>query len=134
LGYRVLEARCHDDEGVPPYWPWRQLLNTCARQFDQESLVSLVAADAPELARLSPVLRERLPRIAPTPSRESEEDRYELFQSVADFLLRVAEARPLYLTIDDAHWADLPSLQLLKFLAPYVARAPIDAMVTFRAD
>ena len=50
------------------------------------------------------------------PSR-ADERRYQLFESVAVALREMAHERPLVLVLDDLHWADTPTLALLRHLA-----------------
>ncbi|MCZ7629013.1 MAG: hypothetical protein M5U19_08065 [Microthrixaceae bacterium] len=47
---------------------------------------------------------------------DSELDRYRLFRSVADLLMRAADCQVTLLLMDDLHWADSESVQLLKYL------------------
>src|SRR5262249_42148404 len=77
-------------------------------------------------------LSERLPeRVAP-PLPEGEEGRFRLLDAVATVLRRAARSRPLVLVLDDLHWADEPSLELLHLLARDVVTAPILAIGTYR--
>ena len=47
--------------------------------------------------------------------RDSEEARFRLFDSVTSFLVAAARDRPMVIVLDDLHWADEPSLLLLKY-------------------
>ena len=42
--------------------------------------------------------------------------RYRLFEAVAEFLALVAAQRPVLLILEDLHWADKPSLLLLRHI------------------
>ncbi len=57
-----------------------------------------------------------------------------LFQQVLDFLRLAAAQRPLVVLLDDQHWADAASLDLLRFLAREVAPLPALLLATYRAD
>jgi DNA-binding CsgD family transcriptional regulator len=46
--------------------------------------------------------------------------------------LRVAQRQPLLLVVDDAQWADEPSLRFLVYLAARISEAPIGALVALR--
>ena len=64
----------------------------------------------------------RAPRHRAAPSRtDSEEARFRLFDSVTSFLVAAARDRPMVLVLDDLHWADEPSLLLLKYAAAEIA-------------
>ena len=73
-----------------------------------------------ELARLIPELRRRLPELRRPEPGDPETDRYRLFEAVAGLLGEISAASPLLVVLDDLHWADRPTLLLLRHLA----RAP----------
>jgi len=57
-----------------------------------------------------------------------------LFATVRESLTTIARARPLALVLDDLHWADLASLNVLRFLARDIAALPALLLVTYRAE
>ena len=75
-----------------------------------------MGAGAAEVAQLVPEVAERLD-IEPAGASDSEEARFRLFDSVTSFLVAAARDRPMVLVLDDLHWADEPSLLLLKHVA-----------------
>ncbi len=83
--------------------------------------------DRPARARGGGAPRHRAGR----PS-ESEEARFRLFDSVASFLVAAARDRPMVLVLDDLHWADEPSLLLLKFVAGEIGSAGLLIVGTYR--
>ena len=46
----------------------------------------------------------------------------------------LAAERPLVLTVDDAHWADAPSLRFLAFLLPRLEELPLALVVATRPE
>ena len=67
-------------------------------------------------SQLLPELKELVSGVEP-PVVELAAARFRLYQSVTGLLRHVAAARPLLVVIDDLHWADTGSLELLAFLA-----------------
>ena len=73
--FEVLYGRC-DEEELFPFGPWIEMLRPRLARMPQEELAELVAG-APELARLLPEIRERLPGldglppVAATPRRSA---------------------------------------------------------------
>ena len=65
-------------------------------------------------------------------SSDAESERYLLFGAVVDLLARVSALAPVVLVLDDLHWADRPTIQLLRHVVS--ADAPLRLLVigTFR--
>src|SRR5690606_27396584 len=57
-----------------------------------------------------------------------------LFELVLTLLERLAERSPTVLVIEDAHWADQSTRDLLTFLVRNAGAAPLLIVVTFRSD
>jgi hypothetical protein len=132
-GVRVLWGRCREVEGRPPYWPWIQVIQSHAREADPAKVASELDAAARPLGLLVPELRPHLDAAGEAALRpESEAPRFLLFEAMASFLRRIAEAQPVLLILDDLHWADLPSLLLLDFLAHELAAMPLVVLGTYR--
>ncbi len=55
-----------------------------------------------------------------------------LFEAVGDTLDTVAPSRPLLLVLDDLHWAEPPTIRLLRHLAARSAAAPRMIVATYR--
>lgn len=102
-GIGVLWGRCSDDEGAPAFWPWIKVLR---------------GAGADSAAAGSRI--------------EAAEDRFRFFDNVTSALIAAARTRPLLVLLDDLHWADIPSLLLLDFLARELGGAPLVVLATYR--
>ncbi len=59
-------------------------------------------------------------------------ERHRLHTAVADLLERTGHERPVVLVLEDAHWADAPTLGLLRHLARAGRRARLLLVATFR--
>ena len=114
-GATVLYGRC-DEETVVPYQPVVEALAGYARTMPDANLAMLLGSGGDEVGRLVPEIAARvsLPRAAPAP--EPETQRYRLFEAVAGLLATIARTGPVVLVLDDLHWADKPSLLLLRHL------------------
>jgi DNA-binding CsgD family transcriptional regulator len=129
---QVLWGRCYEGGGTPAFWPWVQIIRTYVRARDPASLLTEMQAGAIDLARLVPEITERLPHLPPALLLDDEQARFRLFDSVTTFLARVAQTQPLVLILDDLHWADTPSLLLLRFLAHELRHNPIFVIGAYR--
>jgi DNA-binding CsgD family transcriptional regulator len=115
-GALVLWGRCWEGEGAPAFWPWVQVVRAYVRAADPAALRREMGAGAADIAQIVPAVGECLPNLPAPPTVEPEAARFRLFDSLAGFLRAAAARRPLLLVLDDLHWADAPSLALLRFL------------------
>src|SRR3954469_5575508 len=130
-GARVYWGRCREDEGAPAYWPWVQAIRSYFRDSDPVALAWQLGGGAAEVARLIPEVAEKLD-IEPGEGADSEEARFRLFDSVTSLLLAAARDRPIVIVLDDLHWADEPSLLLLRFAARELASSGLLILGTYR--
>jgi len=100
----VAWGRCVEAEGAPAYWPWLRVLGSL--DVDVEALLAGGAA-APE-------------------------ERFRLFDGSAQALRAAAAERSLVVIVEDLHWADEPSLLLLRHLAERLNELPLLLVVTMR--
>ena len=131
-GARVCWGRCHEAEGAPPYWPWSEAIRSYVREADPVGLRWQLGSRAADVAQVAPAIAERLGDVEPLPEVETEQARFRLFDSVAGFFVEAARGRPLVLVLDDLHWADEPSLALLRFVARQLADSPLLIVGAYR--
>ncbi len=98
----VTWGHCVDTDGVPPFWPWRQ------------------------------VLRELHAGDIPAADVESPQDRFATVDAIARSVLARAATRPLLIVLDDIHWCDESSLLVLRHLADRAASAALLLLATLR--
>jgi len=125
-GATVLYGRCDEDLGVP-YQPWVQALGYLVKEAPQSILNAHVERFGGDLARLIPVLRDRLPDLPPPRESDPETERYLLYAAVVGLLEEAGRQEPLQLILDDLHWADGPTLSLLRHVV--ASSSLISAMV-----
>jgi DNA-binding CsgD family transcriptional regulator len=119
---RIVWGRCHEEAGAPPYWPWVQILGAVAAFRSADELRSDLDAGAGDIADIVPDIRARLTDVDPPATlSDPSETRFRLFSSISQFLIRSSRRQPLVLVLDDLHWADVPTLRLLEFLAQEMA-------------
>jgi class 3 adenylate cyclase/tetratricopeptide (TPR) repeat protein len=131
-GMRVYTGHGAEMEGGA-YLPFVEILERAL--LGPESPIALrdaLGESAPEIARLVPGLRRVLPDLPPPLDLPPEQARRYLWSSVEEFLRRAAQDRPLLLGLEDLHWSDEPSLQLLDYLAPLLPGMPVLIIGTYR--
>lgn len=136
-GVLVAWGRSFESEGTPAFWPWVEVLRHAFAGLDADgpgAVVREVGAGAGLLVRLVPELAPLLP--AAPGGMESADDglRFSLNDAVARTVVAIAARRPLVVVLDDVHWADAPTLRLLRALAGSLTLHPLVLVVTYRDD
>ena len=112
-----------------PYAPFTAALRQLVREAGAAEIAALMPRDgARDLARLLPEFGE------PPADRDPDSARVRLFEQMLVLLERLAERRPLILVIEDAHWADRSTRDLLVFLLRNLRHTAVLVVVTFRSD
>jgi DNA-binding CsgD family transcriptional regulator len=112
-GALALVGHCYDLTDTPPYGPWTDAFGSYQPEADLPSppaaFTRTEAAD---------VIMTRLA----------------LFDGVQHFVATLAEHRPLVMLLEDLHWADPESLDLLRVVAREAASQALLVLATFRGD
>ncbi|WP_448642394.1 helix-turn-helix transcriptional regulator [Geodermatophilus sp. URMC 63] len=130
-GLRVLTGHCVDlGEVGLPYLPFVDLLRPVAADLGDGAAGPFAARaaaaagpDAPDLA--SPVGALRPP---------VDDGRLQLFEAVAAALAGLAADAPLLVVLEDLHWADRSSRDLLRYLLARLADEPVAVVASYRSD
>ncbi|WP_285499466.1 AAA family ATPase [Actinokineospora sp. NBRC 105648] len=130
-GALVLYGRC-DEEVTLAYRPVVEGLSQITKHLPADVVADHLARYGTGLLRLVPELRSRVPRTAPDPGTDPQTERHLLFRAVAALFTRAATDRPVVLVVDDLHWADKPSLLLLRYLATAAAPGRLVLATTYR--
>lgn len=130
-GATVLRGRCYEFGDGVPYQPIAEALRT---YFRQEAL-DLSPVWLAELARLLPDLHEVHPDLPEVQRTAGETARQRLFQAVGRLLLSISDPHAsLCLFLDDLHWADQATLDLLHYLVRHLHDAPVWLVGTYRPE
>jgi DNA-binding SARP family transcriptional activator len=113
-GAEVLVGQAFELGGHLPYQPLVEALRTRleAENAPEDLLEDLWLA---ELSRLLPELRVRYPDLPP-PTQDELSARGQMFEAVARLLDALAQRAPLVLLLDDLHWVESASLDLVRYL------------------
>ncbi len=142
VGGRVYDGRCFEGN-IAPFQPFAEILRQIlseleavknrARQTpaanhlasatffhagDSSTQIDQVVKEyATDLLRVGPELRSLLASQIPTSPHEVQRDSQYIFRSLAAFFLEIARQQPLCLIIEDVHWADRSTIDLLRQIA-----------------
>jgi DNA-binding SARP family transcriptional activator len=132
-GVLVLGGRCDDGLGLP-YQPFVEVLEYLVAHASAELLERHVAEYGESVARLVPELSALAGR-APAPEHQSgESERYVLFRAIEGLLAEVCETGPVLLVLEDLHWADEPTLTLLRRILTSPREWQLMVVSTSRVD
>jgi DNA-binding CsgD family transcriptional regulator len=120
-GGRTLVGRCYEpgSGGSLPYLPFVEALRGYILTQPVEGLRAELGSNATEVARLVPEIRERLGVEPPPPGGDPEAQRWRLLQATSDAIASIGMAASpggLLLLLEDLHWADRGTLDLLGHL------------------
>ena len=131
-GAVVLSGEASEAEGMPPFLPFVEALGRHIRVTQEDQLCRQVAATPEVLVSLLPelavCLRER-PVPLPFPPEQA---RLRLYEALGTFLAGIGAPHALVLTLDDLHWADTASLDLLCHLAHSQSNAHLLVLGAYR--
>ncbi|TYB45864.1 AAA family ATPase [Nonomuraea sp. PA05] len=116
-GWLVAVGRCPEVDSAPPAWAWTEAL----------SAVAAVTSPGEFAGDLAPLLTDTEPVNA-----DATAGRFRLRRAVWKWLAAVAATRPVAVVLDDLHWADDTTLELLGGVLGL--RAPVLVVAAYRAD
>ncbi len=110
-GYTVATARCSQDDGAPPLWPWSQVLSQWGREIDGDPHADDSASGA----------------------RPDDGAAFRMREGIVAQVRDEARRTPALIVVDDLHWADPSTLRVLQLLAEADEAAPLTVVLTWRA-
>ncbi|MGQ0736577.1 MAG: ATP-binding protein [Acidobacteriota bacterium] len=130
-GCLCLTGHCYEMEGAPPFVPFVEMTEQVVRLLPQ-ALRAAVGDLAPEIAAMVPSLRRSYSDIPPLPEVPADQQRRLIFGAFLEYVQRATQKSPGVFLLDDLHWADEPTLQLLQHLAPHLASMRLLIVGTYR--
>ena len=127
----VLLGRCDEDVGAP-YRPFQEALSHLVSHADEELVRTHVANNGEALARMVPALGRRLGELPPPQTSDPDTERYLLCAAAVGLLEEASRQSPVVLVLDDLHWADKPSLLLLRHLVANTPSVRLFILGTYR--
>jgi class 3 adenylate cyclase/tetratricopeptide (TPR) repeat protein len=125
-GAVVLFGHADEDLGVA-YQPWIEALSSLVRDGDAALIDGLPPAQQAALGRLVPSLSGRGARVD-----DPDTERLLLLEGTNELLAAASQAAPVLLVLDDLHWADAASLQLLRHVTAAATSMDVTVACTYR--
>jgi len=131
-GGRTLVGHCYEEGSFSiPYLPFVEALRTYVLAREPEDLRKDLGSGAGEVARIISEVRDRV-AVEPPPPGDPDDDRWRLLQAVTGFLRNATGVQPIVLVLEDLHWADRGTLDLLVHLARNLQGARLLVVGTYR--
>jgi tetratricopeptide (TPR) repeat protein len=125
-GFLIAAGCCYETRESTAFYPFRDVLATLYATGPAATR-GRVAERWPHLARLVPEIPASTP-----PEVAAPEDQDRLFWSASTFIESITADRPVAILLDDLHWADASSLDLLQYLARRTRALPVLILATYR--
>jgi serine/threonine protein kinase/tetratricopeptide (TPR) repeat protein len=124
----LLERTIFDAETADPTDPERKLHRLA------DFLAAHGAAPAETVPLLAPLLGLASESRFPARGAHPQFERKKLFEALVALFAEMAERGPLVLVVEDLHWADPSTLELLGLLLDEIAASPLLLVATFRPE
>jgi DNA-binding CsgD family transcriptional regulator/tetratricopeptide (TPR) repeat protein len=121
------------EEGVP-FAPVIEAFRTMLRTLEPETAERWIGHGRADLARLLPELGPPTAADSQAVGPELTSAQGRLFELLLDLVERVASEHPTVLVVEDLHWADQSTRDLLSFLVRGLRRPGLLLVLTYRAD
>jgi DNA-binding CsgD family transcriptional regulator len=115
-----------------PFGPFVEALRHLVRTTGPELLRGDLGPTGGELVRLLPELHAVFGGLPAPVETDPDTGRHRLHTAVSDLLSSVGDRAPLLVALEDGHWADEPTLLLLRHLVRATAHARMLVLATFR--
>jgi predicted ATPase len=147
-GMIVLTGKCFFREGGDPYLPFVEAINDYVRQSRAQEedvnipagLGSMISHETSRdiipmgLMGMGIEGNETVEEETPTSAVDFTLERDRMFETVFNFFSNISKKQPLIFFLDDLHWADSATLQLLYYLARSIREARVLFVGAYRPE
>lgn len=130
-GWTILTGHCYESARQLPYRPLVEALGAVQPYLNLDTL-GVPDVWLAEVNRLLPELNEQRPDLPTPPRLDPAQEQRRLFEGMTRFIAAIC--RPLLLVVEDLHWADEGTLNLLGFLLRHAETASVLVLATVREE
>lgn len=141
--YQILKGNCISYGSAFSYHPWIDILNDFFNILPEDSIKIRSAKIKDRTTAVNQKLIEWLPVIGEVlgvPFPETSLTRYldaklkkqRVFDIIFDFVKYVAQKKPVCLIMEDLHWADTASMELVNYIGRNIENLPILFILVYR--
>jgi hypothetical protein len=131
-GGKALTGHCYEEgSSSRPYLAFIEALRAYVVQREPTDLSKELGAGAADVARIVSEIRDRV-AVEPRAPGDPEDDRWHLLEAVTGFLRNASSVQPLLVILEDLHWADRGTLDLLLHVSRNLHGARLMVVGTYR--
>src|SRR5689334_3902268 len=129
LGCTVMSGGCSEAELSLPYLPFLEAIGNHLATQDIGALRDRLGSAADELAQLFPQMGRAQP-----PPGDAVQAKLRLFEAILMLLRDAARERGLLLVLEDLHWADPATRELIDYATRRLRSTNVLVLATYRTD
>ncbi|MTD15015.1 AAA family ATPase [Nakamurella sp. YIM 132087] len=133
-GIVVAWGRSWDHEGVPPLWPWVEVLREIARGVGEDVVAAAVAGRGSAVLALDPDLVSGPAPGSRMPQGTIEDSEVRMFDGILHFLGAVTDRRKVLVLLEDVHWADPATRRFTEYAVTHRLASGLALVLTARAQ
>jgi tetratricopeptide (TPR) repeat protein len=132
-GGKTLVGHCYEEGSLSlPYLAFVEAMRSYVLARDPDGLRTDLGTGAADVARIVSEVRDRVQGVELRPAGDPEDDRWRLLQAVTGFLRNASTVQPLCIVLEDLHWADRGTLDLLLHVSRNLAGTRLLVVGTYR--
>jgi tetratricopeptide (TPR) repeat protein len=132
-GGKALVGHCYEEGSLSlPYLAFVEAMRSYVLAREPDGLRSDLGTGAADVARIVSEVRDRVQGVELRPAGDPEDDRWRLLQAVTSFLRNASSVQPLCIVLEDLHWADRGTLDLLLHVSRNLQGARLLVVGTYR--
>jgi len=126
-----LMGHCSALKGGRPYQLFAEILQTYLEMTPYEHLDDVDRQLLGNIAYLIHKVRQSLPDLPQSTVLRPKQEQVRLMTSLTQFIERATQRQPWLVILDDLHWADQSSLEMLSYLGRYLPSIPLLIIATY---
>ena len=131
-GGKTLVGHCYEEGSLSlPYLAFVEAMRSYVLDREPEGLTADLGSGAADVARIVSEIRDRM-QVELRPPGDADDDRWRLLQGVTTFLRNASSVQPLCIVLEDLHWSDRGTLDLLVHIARNLQGARLLIVGTYR--
>ena len=131
-GGKTLAGHCYEEGSLSlPYLAFVEAMRSYVLDRDPQGLETDLGTGAADVARIVSEIRDRV-QVELRPAGDPEDDRWRLLQGVTTFLRNASTVQPLCIVLEDLHWSDRGTLDLLIHMARNLQGSRLLIVGTYR--